>query len=92
MSELNPAVEYLAERVHAAWVQAQVAAGFVSRISTLTGEEMMVAYERLSERVKDLDRGSVRAVLAAIEDSPYVLVEREPPPRRVGSGQPSPRG
>ncbi len=32
------------------------------------GEELMVPYEELTEESKDLDRGTVRAVYAAIEE------------------------
>jgi hypothetical protein len=39
--------------------------GIASRKSE-DGEELMVPYEQLSEKAKDLDRGSVRAVLAAM--------------------------
>jgi hypothetical protein len=38
--------------------------GVESRLSE-SGEELMVPYPQLSEAAKDLDRGSVRAVLAA---------------------------
>lgn len=31
------------------------------------GEELMVPYDQLSEDVKDLDRGTVKAVYAALE-------------------------
>ena len=75
----NPAIELIAAKVHAAWVAAQADNGFVSRVSALTGEEQMVGYDQLSEQVKEFDRVTVRAVLAAIEDSPYVLREREEP-------------
>lgn len=43
------------------------AQGIESRKSE-KGEELMVPYEELSEESKELDRGSVRAVYAAIEE------------------------
>lgn len=43
------------------------ARGIESRKSE-KGEELMVPYEALSEEAKDLDRASVKAVYAAIEE------------------------
>jgi hypothetical protein len=40
--------------------------GFTSRKSE-SGEELMAPYEQLSEEAKDLDRGTVRTVYAAIK-------------------------
>jgi hypothetical protein len=61
-----PDIEAVAAKVHAAWMEAKRAQGITSRKSE-TGEELMVDYEQLSEKAKELDRGSVRAVYAAIQ-------------------------
>ena len=61
-----PDIEKVAARVHEAWMEAKRARGVTSRKSE-AGEELMVAYEQLSEEAKELDRSSVRAVYRAIE-------------------------
>ena len=61
-----PDIEKVAAKVHEAWMEAKRARGVTSRKSE-TGEELMVAYEQLSEEAKELDRSSVRAVYRAIE-------------------------
>lgn len=61
-----PPIEAVAAKVHEAWMQAKLAQGITSRKSE-KGEELMVDYDQLSEEAKELDRGSVRAVFAAIE-------------------------
>ena len=61
-----PDIETVAAKVHEAWMQTKRAQGVTSRKSE-TGEELMVDYEQLSEAAKELDRGSVRAVYAAIQ-------------------------
>ena len=61
-----PDIEAVAAKVHAAWMEAKRAQGITTRKSE-TGEELMVDYEELSEKAKELDRGSVRAVYAAIQ-------------------------
>lgn len=61
-----PPIEAVAAKVHEAWMEAKRAQGVTSRKSE-SGEELMVDYDQLSERAKDLDRGSVRAVYSAIE-------------------------
>jgi hypothetical protein len=61
-----PDIEIVAGKVHEAWMDSKKAQGVTSRKSE-TGEELMVPYEQLSEQAKDLDRGSVRAVYAAVQ-------------------------
>ena len=68
-----PDIEAVASKVHEAWMQAKLAQGVKTRKSE-TGEELMVDYEQLSEEAKELDRGSVRAVYAAIQS----LQEEQP--------------
>ena len=48
-------------------MESKKAQGIESRKSE-KGEELMVPYEQLSEEAKDLDRSSVRAVYAALEE------------------------
>lgn len=60
-----PDVELVAAQVHEAWMASKRAQGVHSRKSE-EGEEMMVPYEQLSERCKELDRATVRTVFAAI--------------------------
>lgn len=60
-----PDVEVVAAAVHEQWMASKQAQGVSSRRAE-DGEELMVPYEHLSERAKELDRGSVRAVYAAI--------------------------
>ena len=60
--------EDIAARVHEAWMETKRQQGVTSRPSEW-GEEQIVPYDELSERAKDLDRGTVRAVLAALADS-----------------------
>jgi hypothetical protein len=61
-----PDIELVAASVHEAWMESKHKQGVTSRKSE-SGEELMVPYEQLSEAAKDLDRGSVQAVYAAIE-------------------------
>ncbi|MDT5157590.1 MAG: hypothetical protein QOC99_1489 [Acidobacteriota bacterium] len=60
-----PDIEEVAAKVHEAWMEAKRAQGINSRKSE-KGEELMVAYDQLSEAAKELDRGSVRAVYEAV--------------------------
>jgi hypothetical protein len=60
-----PEIEAVAAKVHEAWMESKRARGHTSRLSE-SGEELMVSYEQLSEAAKELDRGTVRAVYAAI--------------------------
>ena len=62
-----PDIEVVAAKVHEAWMQSKQKQGVTSRKSE-SGEELMVPYSKLSEPAKELDRGSVRAVYAAIEE------------------------
>lgn len=61
-----PDVESVAEEVHNAWMESKKKHGYASRRSE-DGEELMVPYEQLSEKAKDLDRNTVKAVYAAIK-------------------------
>jgi len=62
-----PDIEEVAAKVHEAWMETKRAHGVTSRKSE-DGEELIVPYEQLSERAKELDRSSVRAVYAAIRE------------------------
>ena len=61
-----PDIEKVSAKVHEAWMEVKRKQGVTSRKSE-TGEELMVAYEQLSEEAKELDRSSVRAVYDAIK-------------------------
>jgi len=60
-----PDIEQVSAEVHQAWMESKKANGISSRKSE-DGEELMVPYDQLSEKVKELDRNTVRAVYAAI--------------------------
>lgn len=60
-----PDVEKVSASVHEAWMESKRLQGVTTRKSE-DGEELMAPYQGLSEKAKDLDRNSVRAVLAAI--------------------------
>lgn len=57
-------IEAVSDKVHANWMQMKWGQGVTSRKSE-AGEELMVPYAQLSEQAKDLDRGTVKTVLAA---------------------------
>jgi hypothetical protein len=61
-----PDIEVVSAAVHAAWMEIKLAQGVTSRLSE-TGEELMQPYAALSEAAKDLDRGTVWTVYAAIQ-------------------------
>src|SRR6185295_4064416 len=61
-----PDIETVSAKVHEAWMEQKRASGVTTRKSE-SGEELMVPYEQLSEQSKELDRGTVKAVYAAIE-------------------------
>lgn len=63
-----PDIELVSSLVHAAWMDSKRAQGVTSRKAE-DGEELMVPYAELSEKAKELDRGTVRAVYKAIEDT-----------------------
>lgn len=60
-----PDIEIVAAYVHEAWMESKRAQGVSSRMSE-DGEELMVDYDQLSEKAKDLDRNTVKAVYKAI--------------------------
>lgn len=62
-----PDIEIVAAKVHEAWMNSKKKRGISTRKSE-SGEELMVPYEKLSEEAKELDRASVQAVYAAIEE------------------------
>ena len=61
-----PDIEAASEEVHNEWMKSKRARGITSRKSE-DGEELMVPYLKLSEKAKDLDRDTVKAVYAAIK-------------------------
>jgi hypothetical protein len=60
-----PDIELVSALVHNAWVDTKKCQGIHSRMSE-DGEELIVPYDQLSEKAKDIDRKTVRAVYAAI--------------------------
>jgi RyR domain len=60
-----PDIELAAEEVHNAWMESKRVQGYSSRMSE-DEEELMVPYTMLSEKQKNLDRNTVKAVYAAI--------------------------
>lgn len=63
-----PDLEVVSARVHDQWMKTKHAQGVSSRKAE-DGEELMQPYAALSEKAKELDRGTVRAVYAAIIDA-----------------------
>ncbi|MGB4845072.1 MAG: RyR domain-containing protein [Ferruginibacter sp.] len=61
-----PDIEKVSAEVHQAWMDSKKGVGISSRKSE-DGEELMVPYQQLSEKAKDLDRNTVKAVYAAIK-------------------------
>jgi hypothetical protein len=61
-----PDIELVSGKVHQAWIKSKQKQSVQSRKSE-SGEELMVPYDQLSERAKDLDRQTVRAVYTAIK-------------------------
>jgi hypothetical protein len=60
-----PDIEVVSAKVHEAWMQSKAAQGVTSRKAE-DGEELIAPYEQLSDKAKELDRGTVRAVYDAI--------------------------
>lgn len=62
-----PDVEIVSAKVHEAWMKSKRLMMVDSRKAE-DGEELMVPYEKLSEKAKHLDRNSVIAVYNAIKE------------------------
>ncbi len=85
-----PDIEKVSAFVHDAWFLSKKIQGVNSRKSE-DGEELMVPYPELSEKAKDLDRATVKAVYKAIEEAAMIdnlksikLTEEPPISRRYG--------
>jgi hypothetical protein len=78
--QVTDAVEMISANVHEGWMATKRAQGVESRLSE-RGEELMKPYRELSEPAKDLDRGTVKAVLAALPKAGFSLrpADVEPP-------------
>lgn len=63
-----PNIEAVSSAVHGAWMANKLSQGITSRCAE-DGEELMSDYEDLSEKAKDLDRVTVRAVYKAIYEA-----------------------
>jgi hypothetical protein len=66
-------VETVSTAVHDQWMATKREQGVDSRQAE-DGEELMVPYGALSEKAKDLDRGTVKATLSAIYAAGYRVV------------------
>lgn len=64
-----PDIETTSALVHDAWMESKKKQGVTTRKAE-DGEELMVPYSQLTEKAKDLDRGTVKSVYAAIESTP----------------------
>ena len=62
-----PEMELVSAQVHNAWMQSKKDQEIDSRKAE-DGEELMVPYNQLSEKAKDLDRNTVKAVYKAIRE------------------------
>lgn len=79
-----PNIEIVSAKVHEAWIKSKLAQGVTSRKSE-TGEEMMVPYNQLSEKCKDLDRNTVKAVYEAIISVGFSLDEEKEYSSAIGN-------
>lgn len=70
---MDELIEVVSAKVHEAWMATKRSQNVTTRKSE-KGEELMVPYSDLSEAAKDLDRGSVRATLKAVEAAGYRIV------------------
>jgi hypothetical protein len=62
-----PKREVVAEQMHGKWCHQKLARG-VTSYKIETGEEVMKAYDKLSEAAKDLDRGMVDAFFEILDE------------------------
>jgi hypothetical protein len=62
-----PDIEKVSELVHADWVNKKLAEGVTSRMATW-GEELVLPYDELSDKAKQLDRDTVKVVYKAIRE------------------------
>lgn len=69
-----PDVEIVSALVHDAWMLGKIQQGVTSRPAE-DGEEQMVPYPMLSEKVKQLNRDTVKAVYAAIRFANQSVVQ-----------------
>lgn len=63
-----PDIEVVSAKVHEAWMDSKRAQGVTTRKAE-DGEELMVPYDELTEKAKQLDRGTVQAVYTAIQSA-----------------------
>lgn len=72
---MDTVIEEVSAAVHDQWMATKRDHGVITRLAE-DGEELMVPYAQLSEKAKDLDRGSVRAVLSALNAAGYRLEDK----------------
>lgn len=63
-------IEEVSAAVHQNWIESKLAAGVTTR-KLESGEELMVPYADLSEQAKDLDRGTVKTTISALQALGY---------------------
>ncbi len=64
--EITPSkIDQVARRIHQCWMNWNIEQGFTSR-PAIWGEELMVQWDAMSERAKDLDRKTVKEVMEAL--------------------------
>lgn len=73
MNDVTYDVEAISAAVHEKWMQNKLAKGVTTR-KLESGEELMVPYAALSEEAKQLDRGSVEAVIDGIQAAGFQIV------------------
>lgn len=76
MNRQLPDIEVVSAKVHEAWIASKAAQGVFSRKAE-DGEELIAPYEALSEKAKELDRGTVRAVYVAIQAADALRITGE---------------
>ncbi len=73
-----PDIEIVSAAVHKSWMDGKIAQGIYTRTAE-DGEELMVEYDLLSEKAKEVDRATVRtvysAILRSIDDSKSTKVQ-----------------
>src|SRR5689334_11517969 len=72
--ELESLIEQIAVKVHEAWMQERLSQGWTfgrQLDQTRKKHPCMVAYERLPELERDVDRGTVRATIQALHELGY---------------------
>jgi RyR domain-containing protein len=65
--KLEEIIELVSAAVHKSWMETKILNGVSSRKFAETGEELMVPYDKLSEKAKDADRITVKTTIEALD-------------------------